>query len=58
MIKDLAGKTFSIAGMRLEVIEEEGDRWKTRNTTTNEIVYLKKSMLDQAIRFGQAEEVE
>ncbi len=57
MTKALTGKKYRLAGMTLEVIADEGEQWKIRNTTTGETIYMKKSVLDKAIRFGQAEEV-
>ena len=51
------GQKFSISGMTIEVISDEGERWKTRNITTKEMVFFDKSVLLNAIKLGKAEEV-
>jgi hypothetical protein len=53
----MIGKKFKIAGMLIEILSGEEGKWKTRNLTTNEIVYFDKSVLDKAIKLGQAEEI-
>jgi hypothetical protein len=53
----LVGKKFMIAGMTIEVISDVGDKWETRNITTRETVFFKKSVLHDAIRLGKAEEI-
>lgn len=44
--------------MKLEVLSDEGDKWKLRNITTNETILIDKSVLDKSIRLGKAEEIE
>ena len=56
-MNNLVGKVFTISGMVIEVVAEEDDRWVARNTTTNETVYFKKSVLNNAIKLGKAEEL-
>ena len=51
------GQKFMISGMTLEIISDAGDKWETRNITTQETVFMNKSVLDTAIRFGKAEQV-
>ena len=53
----MIGKKIMISGMVIEIISDDGDRWETRNTTTNETVFMKKSVLQSAIRLGKAEEI-
>ena len=53
----MIGKRYQISGMIVEVIADEEDKWKTRNITTNEIVFFNKDVLDKAIRLAMAEEV-
>ena len=43
--------------MQIEIVSDEGDKWKTRNITTNETVLLDKSVVEKAIRLGKAEEI-
>ncbi|HFD33012.1 MAG TPA: hypothetical protein ENJ28_09965 [Gammaproteobacteria bacterium] len=54
---DLIGKKFIISGMTIEIISDDGDKWETRNITTNATISLNKLVLDNAIRLGKAEEV-
>ena len=56
-MNNLIGKTVMISGMIIEIISDDGDSWKTRNITTNEIVFMKKAVLQNAIKLGKAEEV-
>lgn len=51
------GKRYMISGMVIEVVADDGDRWKTKNITTGEIVYFDKKMMQQAIKLGKAEEI-
>jgi len=51
------GKKLIISGMTVEIISDDGDRWKTRNITTKEIVLFDKSVLLNAVKLGKAEEV-
>lgn len=51
----LIGRKFSIAGMAIEIVAEDGDRWETRNLTTHETIHFDKAMLERAIKLGKAE---
>ena len=51
------GKKFIISGMTIEIVSDVGERWKTRNITTKEIVFFDKSVLLNAFKLGKAEEV-
>ena len=51
------GQKFIISGMTIEVVSDDGERWKTRNITTKEIVFFDKSVLLNAVKLGKAEEV-
>lgn len=53
----MIGKTFFISGMRIEIVSDAGDKWQTRNVTTNETVYFDKDVLEKAIKLGKAEEI-
>ena len=53
----MIGKKYMIAGMQIEIVSDEGDKWEVRNVTTNETVFFDKSVLDKAIKLGKAEEV-
>ena len=46
-----------ISGMVIEIVSDEGDKWKTLNLTTRETVYFNKKFLQDAIKLGKAEEV-
>lgn len=46
-----------ISGMVIEVVSGDDEKWETRNLTTNETAFFKKSVLEKAIKLGQAEEV-
>ena len=54
----MIGKKIIITGMELEVLSDEGEKWKLRNITSDETVFIDKSVLDQSIKFGKAEEIE
>ena len=54
---NMIGKKIIISGMAIEVISDDGERWETRNITTKDTVYLKKTTLQNAIRLGKAEEI-
>ena len=43
--------------MTIEIISDDGKRWETRNITTNETVFMDKSVLQNAIKLGKAEEI-
>lgn len=53
----MIGKQYKISGMTIEIISDDGERWKTHNVTTNEIIYFDKSTLEKAIKLGKAEEL-
>ena len=46
-----------IAGMLIEIVSDEGDKWQTRNLTTNESLLFDKSVLEKAVKLGKAEEI-
>lgn len=56
-MKQMIGKKFMIAGMTIEIVADAGDRWETRNSTTNETVFMSKTVLQNAIKLGKAEEI-
>lgn len=56
-MEEMIGKKFMISGMVLEVISDAGERWETRNITTKDTVLMKKSILQNAIKLGKAEEI-
>jgi len=53
----MIGKKFSISGMLIEILSEQDARWQTRNITTRETVFIDKSVLNNAIKLGKAEEI-
>ena len=53
----MIGKRFVISGMEIEVVSDKGDKWETRNITTNETVMFDKAVLENAIKLGKAEEI-
>ncbi|NOR52390.1 MAG: hypothetical protein GQ470_07210 [Gammaproteobacteria bacterium] len=53
----LIGKTFVISGMSIEIISDDGERYETRNITTKETIFFNKSVLQNAIKLGKAEEI-
>jgi hypothetical protein len=57
LVDKLIGKRIVIAGMTIEVIAEDGERYETRNITTHETVFFNKPVLQNAIKLGKAEEV-
>ena len=52
---NMIGKKIIISGMDLEIISDDGERWECRNITTKETVFIKKSVLENAIKLGKAE---
>lgn len=54
---NMIGKKYIISGMTIEIVSDDGERWETRNTTTRETVYIDKSVLQNAIKLGKAEEI-
>jgi hypothetical protein len=53
----MIGKVIEIAGMRIQVLGDEGDSWKCRNVTTQQELLMDKAVVDRAIRLGKAEVV-
>lgn len=53
----MIGKQFIITGMLIEVVSDEGDKWKVRNITTKKTILFDKSILEKSIKLGKAEEV-
>ena len=51
----MIGKKVIISGMAIEIISDDGERLECRNITTKEIVFIKKSVLKDAIKLGKAE---
>jgi len=43
--------------MTIEIVSDQNERWETRNITTNETIFLNKSVLQNAIKLGKAEDV-
>jgi hypothetical protein len=57
-MEKMVGKKFMISGMAIEIISDEGQRWEARNITTKETVFIDKSVLQNAIKLGKAEEID
>ena len=53
----LIGKTFVISGMSIEIVSDDDERYETRNITTKETIFFNKSVLQNAIKLGKAEEI-
>jgi len=56
-VDKMIGRKFIITGMTIEIISDQNEKWETRNTTTNAIIFFDKSVLQNAIKLGKAEEV-
>lgn len=54
---NMIGKRFMISGMAIEIISEDDERCECRNITTNETVFFNRSVLENAIKLGKAEEI-
>jgi len=54
-VDSMIGKKVIISGMSIEIISDDDERWECRNITTQETVFIKKSVLDGAIKLGKAE---
>ena len=52
---NMIGKKVIISGMAIEIISDDDERWECRNVTTKETVFIKKSILKNAIKLGKAE---
>ncbi len=53
----MTGKKLLISGMAIEVISDRGEQYETRNLTTKETVFFNKTVLQNAIKLGKAEEI-
>jgi hypothetical protein len=53
----MIGTTIEIAGMIVEVLADEGDGWKCRNLTTQQVFVIEKAVIERAIKLAQAEVV-
>lgn len=51
----LIGKVVSISGMAIEILSDEGERWRCRNLTTKATLHLEKTIIENAIKLGKAE---
>ena len=51
----MIGTKLHISGMIMEVIGDEGDKWKIRNHTTNDTLFMDKTLLEKSIKLGKAE---
>jgi hypothetical protein len=54
---NMVGRKFMISGMAIVIVADAGDRWETHNLTTRETVFMNKSVLQNAIKLGKAEEI-
>jgi len=54
-MQQFIGKKIKISGMLLQVVSDAGDRWEMRNITTQETVFIDKSVLQKAIKLAMAE---
>ncbi len=52
---NMIGKKVIISGMAIEIISDDEERWECSNITTKETVFIKKSVLKNAIKLGKAE---
>ncbi|MGD8525964.1 MAG: hypothetical protein PVJ63_06920 [Thioalkalispiraceae bacterium] len=53
----MIGKKFMISGMQIEIVADEGSKWQVHNLTTNETIFMDKSVLEKSIKLGKAEEI-
>jgi len=51
----MIGKKIMISGMLLHVVADAGDKWETWNEVTREAVFMKKSVLQSALKLAMAE---
>jgi len=51
----MIGKKVVISGMTIEIISGDDETWVCRNITTKEKVFIKKSVLGDAVKLGKAE---
>jgi hypothetical protein len=54
-MENLIGKIIVISGMTIEVISEDEERYECRNMTTKDTVFMKKPVIENAIKLGKAE---
>jgi hypothetical protein len=51
----MIGNVIKISGMLIEIVSDDGERWKCRNVTTGETVFIQKTVIESALRLGKAE---
>ena len=51
----MIGKKIMISGMVIEIISDNDESWECRNITTKETMFMKKTVLNDAIKLGKAE---
>lgn len=51
----MIGKKVVISGMPIEIISDDDESWGCRNIRTQKTVFIKKSVLEGAIKLGKAE---
>ncbi|MDH3343191.1 MAG: hypothetical protein OEM07_05665 [Gammaproteobacteria bacterium] len=56
-MNNMISKKIMISGMAVEIISDDGERWQCRNITTKETVFIKKTVLKNAIKLCKAEEI-
>jgi len=56
-VEKMIGKKFVITGMTIEIVADAGERWEARNITTRETIFIRKSVLLNAVKLGKAEEI-
>ena len=54
-MRNMIGKTIRIAGMDIEVIADEGEQCECRNITTREVLFMEKTVIENAVKLGKAE---
>ena len=54
-MENLIGKIIVISGMTIEIISADEERCECRNMTTKETVFMKRSVIENAIKLGKAE---
>ncbi|MCW8852185.1 MAG: hypothetical protein OQK44_05920 [Gammaproteobacteria bacterium] len=54
-MENMIGKKIIISGMTIAVISDDEDRWECLNMTTKETIFMKKSVIRDAIKLGKAE---
>lgn len=52
---NMIGKRIQISGMAIEVVADADESWECLNVTTKETVFIKKAVLNNAIKLGKAE---